>query len=132
MRVYNVKQYAYAQAVGSINEFFEFFRGTKARTYRKEVSHLITKRTVVRVFLYCHQLDSVVTQSSNAREYIEAELYKSTHTLVFGTHPDMRFVDKWMWGSFGARMLPMVGMIRAPHLGGEHFGIVVLHSAGSM
>ena len=67
MRVYNVKQYAYAQAVGSINEFFEFFRGAKARTYRKEVSHLIAKRTVVRVFLYCHQLDSVVTQSSNAR-----------------------------------------------------------------
>ena len=51
---------------------------------------------------------------------------------MFRTHPDMRFVDKRMSGSFGARVLPVVGMLRTPHLGGEHFGIVVLHSAGSM
>ena len=30
MRVYNIKQYTYAQAVGSIDEFFEFFGGAKA------------------------------------------------------------------------------------------------------
>ena len=43
-------------------------------SYRKEVGHMVPKRSVVGMLLECHNLDGVVAKLANARQHGHAEV----------------------------------------------------------
>lgn len=43
-------------------------------TYRKKVGDMVTKRAIVRMLLYCHNLDGIVAKLTDTWKHIATEL----------------------------------------------------------
>jgi hypothetical protein len=79
-----------------------------------------------------HELHHVVAIGLDAGQNMVGKLAPSAHTAFFESHAHVRFVDKRLLHVVAhAELLvgPGEGLLRAPHLGGEVFGVLVLHHA---
>ena len=120
------------EAVGMrfVDELLQVFRRPKAGRGGKEAAHVITERTVIRMFLYGHDLDGIVSFLHDARQDFLAELVVRAYFFFVRAHADMAFVNHEGSGiGFEFLYLEFVGFFRIPDLRAEDFRLRVLHHA---
>ena len=84
------------------------------------------------MFLYCHQLDAIISILDDARQHILLELCITAHFLCILSHAYMCFVDqKWIFRWLESFLLPDILMLWSPHLCREHLGDIILHDASA-
>src|SRR5262245_9059992 len=76
-----------------VHELFQFVGSSKARRRREKTRDLITERSVVRVLLNRHQLDSIVTGIGNTRQDVLRELSVRPYMRTLLRHSNVRFVN---------------------------------------
>ena len=66
------------------------------------------------------------------RQHFFAEFRICAHLVVFGGHANMGLINDWL-KLFEIRqwILPLIGLVRIPHLGIKNFGLGVLHHPGT-
>jgi len=84
------------------------------------------------VLLYCHELNDVVAQRSNARQHIFTKLLVGTHAQLLSSHADMRLVNQRIFYALGLRVFPLVGLVGVPHLRRKEVRFFVLHHAAAV
>lgn len=80
--------------VGSVYEFFQFFRCAESTACRKETAHVITEGAIIRMLLNRHDLDAVVAILDDARQNVLLELRVSSHLLSILSHTDVALIDQ--------------------------------------
>ena len=67
MRMDNIHNHPDPHTMSSVNQGFQLIRCPETGTHGKEIRHLITERTIIRMFLHGHQLYGVITKINNTR-----------------------------------------------------------------
>ena len=131
MGVYQVHHHRDTHPVRRIDQPAQVVRHTETRGWREEIGHMIAERTVVRVFLYGHQLQYVVSQSGDAGQNVPGKFLPGTHMAVLGSHSRMGFVDQGREVRRQAefRVLPSVVALREELSGEIERGFVLYHAA---
>ena len=62
-------------------------------THCKEIGDMVSKGSIVRMLLQCHDLDCVVTQLSDSGQHGHPEIQVAVHTRLLTRHTNMAFVD---------------------------------------
>src|SRR5690554_3491142 len=93
---------------------------------------MVTERAVVRVFLYCHDLDRVVSVLFHPGEDVLPEFVIGTHFLFGSRHPHVRLIYKK--GRCIRRetgMLKGISILRFPYLSTKNQCFAVLYNASA-
>ena len=61
MRMDNIHNHPDPHTMSSVNQGFQLIRCPETGTHSKKIRHLITERTIIRMFLHGHQLYGVIT-----------------------------------------------------------------------
>ena len=124
-----IHHHSNAKAMCVIHKCLELLRSTETRTESEEIGHLIAERSVIRMFLKSHYLESIIPEISNLRKDIESEFLECTHLLLLCGHSYMAFVNERMRTPAGPAVLPLI-RLRIPHLGTELLCDRILHGSG--
>ena len=128
MRVYNIHNHSYTMLVSRVNQFLQFLWRTETRARSKEARHVIAERTVVRMLLDSHHLDTVVAVLNDTRQHIVLELGIGAHLLGILSHTHMALVDQqWILLRLKGLLREHIGLLGIPYLSREYLGIVILH-----
>src|SRR5450759_2485822 len=91
---------------------------------------MISERSIERMFLNSHQLNSIVSRFYDQWKDIFRELAISTCFLQRGGHTYMCFIDQGSSvGRFKFFNLPFIFFFGMPYLGAEYFGFIILYNA---
>ena len=118
------------QRVCLVDQVFEVIWGALTRGDSEVRRHMISKRTVVRVFLDGHELDTVVSTRFDVGQNLVSKLSVSCYFTMDRRHADVRFVDFEVLRSFSrTRVLKLV--IRLIVLGIEQICLFILNNKAS-
>jgi len=84
------------------------------------------------MLLKSHDLKSVITQVGNLRQDIQTEFLEGADFLLFSRHSYMALVDERMRPLARSLVLPLVRLLRIPHLGTELLGLRILDRTGQI
>ncbi|MPM46992.1 hypothetical protein SDC9_93699 [bioreactor metagenome] len=96
MGVDNVHYDCNSKPVGLINQLLKLFGSPEPRTHCVKPRNLVSERTIVRVFLYGHKLDSVVSEGCYVGQNVLLEMGKTCNGRLFGSHTYMSFIYDWI------------------------------------
>ena len=131
--MYQIHDDTNASAVCVVHERFEFFGCTKSAGGGKEVGHVVSETAVVWVLLDRHDLDAVVSQISNTREYVDAEVLVGIDFLFLAGHANMALIDEKTGFAVFGHLLGVAPLVFAfPDLCRKEFCLVVLYHSGSV
>ena len=129
MRMNNVHYNAQTQSMSRVNQLFQIFGRSEARTDGEKICNLITKRTIVWMFLNCHHLDCIVAGFGNFRQNIFLKFLKCRDLQFFRRHSCMNFVNQWIFGFWRRFVFPLI-LFGTPHLRRKYFcRFVLINSA---
>ena len=94
MGMHQVHHHCEPHSVCRVDEVAQVVGRAEARGRRKEIGYMIPERSVIRVFLYGHQLQGVVTQVGYFGQDRVGKFAPRAHMPVFGGHAGVRFVDQ--------------------------------------
>ena len=128
MRVNDIHDHSNAVLVGGINEFLQFVGCTETAGGSEERAHMVTKRAVVRMLLYGHHLNAVITILDDAWQHIVLELRIGAYLLGILTHSHMALIDEQR-RLVGLELLlaENIRFLRVPYLGRENLRVIVLN-----
>ncbi len=111
-----------------VDKFLQFLGCSEAARRCEERTHVIAERAIIRVFLNGHYLNAVVAIFDYARQNVLAELVVCAHFLGVFAHSDVALVYEQrvlVW--LERLLLPLILLLRSPHLSRENLGLFVLH-----
>ena len=89
---------------------------------------MITKRSIIRMFLYCHNLDTIISIGNDTREDVFAELVVRTNFFRILSHANVTLVDKKrIFIGLKIGCFEMIGFFRSPNLCRENLSLFILH-----
>ncbi len=84
------------------------------------------------MFLDGHDLNGVVAVLLDARQHVLGKLLVGAYLLSILSHADVALVDEQrVLLGLEVLLLPLVGLLRIPHLSREYLGLVVLYHAAA-
>ena len=92
MAVHYVHYHGYAVAVSLVDEGLKLFGCSKAARRCEKAADMIAERTVIRVFLYRHYLNAVVSVGDNPRQYVVLKFSVRAYLLSVLRHAYMALV----------------------------------------
>ena len=128
MRMNNIHNHPNPHAVSRIDQRFQFLGSPEPGTHGKEISYLITKGTIIRVFLHGHQLYRIIPQIHDPRQHEQPEFGKSRYSPMLRGHSDMSLVNQWILGPFRTIMSHLVRILRIPYLRTIYFRVFILYN----
>ena len=79
-------------AMGCINQFFQFFRSTKAGRSGKETGNMVSEATIIGMFLDSHNLYAVVAFLGDTWKNLFLKFLIATDLFLLLRHTDMAFI----------------------------------------
>ena len=128
--MHDIHHDCYPGPVRLVHKPLELFRSAKTGAQGEEIGDLIPERTVIRMLLESHYLDSVIAEVLDMGQHIPSELVESRNLLLLRAHADMTFVNKRMRSFARLAVFPPVRLHRVPHLSTECLCLRVLHRTG--
>ena len=93
---------------------------------------MITETSIIRMFLYRHNLNAIIAILDYTRQNIESKLIIGSNLLCILGHADMTLVNKeWIGFRYKRFLFPFVRLFRIPDLGGENLRFFILNDATS-
>ena len=128
MAVHDVHDDSYSHGVCLVDERLEFLGCAEAAAGCEEATYVVSEATIVRVFLYSHYLDAVVTELGNPGQHVVAELDVCAYLLCVLRHAYVALVYE-EWRGLGLELvhLPLVFLLGVPYLYAEEVGVWILH-----
>src|SRR5574344_1011146 len=74
MTMDNVHDHGYTMLMGRINKFFEFFGSSETTGCCEKTTHMVTKTSIIRMFLNRHYLNAIVSVLDDSRKNILLKL----------------------------------------------------------
>lgn len=93
MRMNNINNDLNVMFMRLVHKLLELMRLTKSRADTKKVSHMITKRPVIRMLHYTHNLNYVISQLDYFREDDFSEMVEAVDFVFDAAHSDVAFVN---------------------------------------
>ena len=117
-----------AVPVRFVDQGLQLFGRAETRTGCEERTHMITEAAIIRMLLYRHNLNGVVSVLDDPRQHFLAELVVTAYFLSILCHTDMALVNQ-QGRSLGPEglFLPDVWFLRSPYLCGEYLARLVLY-----
>ena len=130
--VHDVHNHGNAHFMCLVDESFQFLRRTETAGSCKETRYMIAETSVVRMFLYGHDLYAVVPIGSDAGQHVFTEFIVRPDFLCILRHTDVAFINQ-QGSRIGAESLlfPHVRLFGRPDLRTEDFGLFVLYHAAA-
>jgi len=111
-----------------IDEFFQLVGRAEARRSSEKTRHMIAERSIVRMFLDCHDLNGIVSVVFDSGKDIFRKFAVSADFFLLGGHADVTFInEQWSGVGFEFAGFESVGILRIPYLRAEDIGHIVLH-----
>ena len=92
--MYDVHDHGDTHPVRLVDQLFQLVRRTETGRGGEEATYVIAERSIIRMFLYSHDLNGVITILRYTRQYILTEFIIRPHLLLVSAHTDMALVDQ--------------------------------------
>ena len=129
MRMNDVHNHGNAVLMSGINQRFQFLGCSEARGSGEERTHMVAKRTIIRMFLNGHDLYAIVSVLDDTWKHVVPELHVCAHLLGILSHTDVAFINQERRSICLEFLLFPFVWCWVPNLSGEYLGGVVLHYA---
>ena len=128
MAVDNVHDDGNSQFMSAVNERLQFLGGSTTAAGGKETADMVTKTSVIGMFLDGHNLDAVISAFGNTGQHVVTELYVCANLLGILSHSHMTFIDE-EGVSIGLERgcFPLIFLLGCPYLGAENMSLFVLN-----
>ena len=128
MRMDNIHNNGNTHLMSSIDQCFQLIGSTKAGRSCKKAGNMITKTTIIRMFLNSHNLNTVIAFLRYTRKYFFAEFIVSTNLFLPLCHSDMTFINQQRVSSrLECFFLELIWFFRCPDLCTEYLSLFILY-----